>query len=69
MYRIAVEFFAVTASALHQVLYKPTKGLAAIALWPIKLFDGLTARSMERDRIAGGYFTIAKRTEAPASGR
>ncbi len=65
LYRIAVEFVAVTMSALHQVLYKPAKGLAAILLWPIKLFDVLTERSEEKDRIAGGYFVIATRTEAP----
>ncbi|WP_332639684.1 class I SAM-dependent methyltransferase [Brevundimonas sp.] len=69
LYRIMVEFFAVTASALHQVLYKPMKGAASILLWPLKLFDGLTERSAERDRIAGGYFVVATRTEAPSSGR
>lgn len=65
LYRMAVEFVAVTASVIHQILYKPAKGLAAILLWPIKLFDGLTERSAERDRIAGGYFVVATRTEAP----
>ena len=69
LYRIAVEFAAVTASAIHQVLYKPAKGLAAILLWPIKLFDVLTERSAERDRIAGGYFVIASRTGAAPSER
>tara|TARA_R110000787_G_scaffold10961_1_gene36425 strand:- start:229 stop:1098 length:870 start_codon:yes stop_codon:yes gene_type:complete len=68
LYRIAVEFAAVTASAIHQALYKPAKGLAAIAFWPIKLFDGLTERSAERDRIAGGYFVIASRTDKAPSG-
>lgn len=69
LYRIAVEFAAVTASAIHQVLYKPAKGLAAIVFWPIKLFDVLTERSAERDRIAGGYFVVASRTDQAPSGR
>lgn len=65
LYRIAVEFFAVTASAIHQTLYKPAKGLTAILLYPLKWFDGLGERSAERDRIAGGYFVVATRTHLP----
>lgn len=64
LYRIFVEFMAVTASALHRSLYRPAKGLAAILLYPLKLFDGLTERSEEKDRIAGGYYLVAKRTTA-----
>lgn len=62
MYRIAVEFWAVTFSALHPAFYRPVKGVAALLLYPFKLFDGLTERSPERDRIAGGYFVVARRT-------
>lgn len=66
-YRIAVEFCAVTMSALHRSLYRPAKGLSAVLLYPFKHFDGLTERSSEKDRIAGGYYVIARRTDAPPS--
>ncbi|WP_439475930.1 class I SAM-dependent methyltransferase [Brevundimonas sp.] len=66
-YRIAVEFCAVTMSALHRSLYRPAKGLSAVLLYPFKLFDGLTERSSERDRIAGGYYAVARRTDAAPS--
>lgn len=58
-YRIAVEFVAVTASAVHRALYLPVKALAAILLWPLKVADLLTPFVSEADRIPGGYFCIA----------
>lgn len=62
-YRIAVEFFAVTASAVHRSLYIPTKAAFSILLLPLKFADLLTPFAAERDRIPGGYFCIAvKRT-------
>jgi SAM-dependent methyltransferase len=60
-YRIAVEFLAVTASCLWNRLYRPTKLLAALLLYPFKWFDLITGRSAERDRIPGGYFCIARK--------
>jgi SAM-dependent methyltransferase len=60
-YRIAVEFLAVTISCLNQRLYRPTKALAAIMLYPVKFFDLLTPFSQEKDRIPGGYFCIARK--------
>jgi SAM-dependent methyltransferase len=60
-YRIAVEFLAVSVSCVTQRLYRPTKVLAAIALYPVKFFDILTPFSNEKDRIPGGYFCIAKK--------
>jgi SAM-dependent methyltransferase len=61
-YRIAVEFFAVSASCVSRRLYMPTKAAAALAFYPIKVFDLVTARSGEADRIPGGYFCVAKRS-------
>ena len=61
-YRIAVEFAAVTASCIARPLYMPTKAVAALALYPLKAFDLVTARSVEADRIPGGYFCVAKRS-------
>lgn len=61
-YRIAVEFLAVTASAAARSLYLPTKGLATVALAPLKLFDRLTPHPSQKDRIPGGYFCIVRKT-------
>jgi SAM-dependent methyltransferase len=61
-YRIAVEFFAVTASCLWRRIYMPVKAAAAFGLYPLKWFDGVTARSSEADRIPGGYFCVVERT-------
>lgn len=58
-YRIAVEFFAVTASALHRRLYIPAKAAFAVLLLPLKLADLLTRFAAESDRIPGGYFCVA----------
>lgn len=68
-YRIAVEFFAVTASCLHDSLYKPFKMFGALVLYPVKFLDQITKFSSQRDRIPGGYFCVAAKTLAsPAPG-
>ena len=60
-YRIAVEFFAVTAAVLSHHLYIPTKGLFSLLLYPFKLADLITRMSPEKHRIPGGYYVIAKK--------
>lgn len=61
LYRILVEFTAVTASAIHSKLYMPAKGIAALLWAPLRLFDLLTRFSDQRDRIPGGYFCVARK--------
>ncbi len=63
-FRIAVEFFAVTASSVSQRLYIPAKALAALVLYPLKAFDVLTRHSTEADRIPGGYYCVARRCKS-----
>lgn len=58
-YRIGVEFVAVTASCIHRSLYLLAKGVAAIALSPIKLLNGLS--TPQQDRIPGEYFVLAEK--------
>jgi SAM-dependent methyltransferase len=60
-YRIAVEFWAVLCSSVWRKLYLPVKGLVALLLAPLKLLDGLMIRSPQADRIAGGYYVIARK--------
>lgn len=60
-YRISVEFFAILASALGRVLYYPAKALGALLFYPLKWLDPWLMRSHEADRIAGGYFVIARK--------
>jgi SAM-dependent methyltransferase len=60
-YRIAVEFFAVLASALFRKLYKPTKLVFSLVLYPIKWLDPLMRRSLQANRIAGGYFIVCEK--------
>lgn len=62
LYRILVEFFAVTASTLGAFFYRPAKLATAILFYWIKLFDWLTPFASEPDRIAGGYYVVAVRT-------
>ncbi len=61
MYRISVEFFAVTASCVHSKIYLPAKGAFSLLLWPLKIFDLLTPFSDQADRIPGGYWIIARK--------
>ena len=60
-YRIAVEFWAVLFSGVWSELYLPVKGLVALLLAPLKLLDALMIRSPKADRIAGGYYVIARK--------
>ena len=59
LYRILVEFLAVTASTISQRFYRPVKGLAALLCYPLQWFDYLTPLSQEQDRIPGGYYCVA----------
>jgi len=61
-YRIAVEFCAVTASALTKKAYLPTKAISATLLYPIKLSDRLSKHASEVDRIPGGYYCVARKS-------
>jgi SAM-dependent methyltransferase len=60
-YRVAVEFFAVTAASLHRLLYLPAKAAGAMLLIPLRWADLLSARTDQAHRIAGGFFLIARR--------
>lgn len=64
-YRIAVEYFAILLSVPVPPLYIPLKAFFAVALYPIKMLDSLTAHSRQIDRIAGGYFVIACKPMTP----
>ena len=60
-YRIFVEFLAVSFSCLHNSLYMPAKGIAAVILVPLKLFDLLTPLSKNWARIPGGFYCVARK--------
>jgi SAM-dependent methyltransferase len=60
-YRIAVEFIAVVAASLHRGLYMPLKGVAAVALYPLKWLDRPLSRNPQVNRIAGGYYAISSK--------
>src|SRR5215472_13630172 len=61
LYRITVEFIAVSAARLWAALYKPVKGLSALLFYPLKWLDPILAGSPQADRIPGGYLAIATR--------
>ncbi len=61
-YRILVEFWAGLFAAIWSALYWPAKAAAAIVLYPLKWLDGWLGRGAQRDRIAGGYFVIARKS-------
>ena len=60
-YRISVEFWSILLSLGRAPFYKPFKGLFALLLYPIKLLDLVFDNSPERDRLAGGYFVVARK--------
>jgi len=60
-YRVGVEFVAGFFAAAWSALYWPAKAAAALLLLPLKWLDGWMGRSAQRDRIAGGYFVIARK--------
>lgn len=60
-YRVAVEYFAILFSVFAPPLYVPFKALFALLLYPVKMLDFFTAFSKQNDRIAGGYFVVARK--------
>lgn len=60
-YRVSVEFFAILFSGPLQSLYLPLKGIFSLLLYPIKWLDAYTRLSAQNDRIAGGYYCIARK--------
>jgi SAM-dependent methyltransferase len=60
-YRIVVEFVAVLLSRFLPWLYHPIKGLTAFLLYPLKWLDPLLLEGKHADRIAGGYYVIARK--------
>jgi SAM-dependent methyltransferase len=60
-YRILVEYLAILFSFLLPFLYKPFKGFFALLLYPIKLTDLFLIKSKQVDKIAGGYYVIARK--------
>ncbi len=61
-HRILVEFLAGVAARLVPQTYRPVKGVVAILFYPLKWLDGWLSAGAERDRIAGGYFGIGRKT-------
>ncbi len=61
-HRILVEFLAGMAARLVPQTYRPVKGVVAILFYPLKWLDGWLSVGSERDRIAGGYFGIGRKT-------
>jgi len=61
-HRIGVEFVAVLLSRLLPCLYHPVKGLVALLLYPVKWLDPLLLKGKQADRIAGGYYVIARKS-------
>lgn len=61
LYRITVEFIAVSAARLWGTLYRPIKGISALVFYPLKWLDPILAGSPQADRIPGGYLAIATR--------
>lgn len=60
-YRIAVEFFAIFISLLHNRLYLYGKGFFSLLFYPIKFFDAIIRKSSNSKRISGGYYLIAEK--------
>jgi SAM-dependent methyltransferase len=60
-YRISVEFVAILISRFFPYLYTLSKASAAIFLYPIKWLDRFLLNIEQNDRIAGGYYAIAKK--------
>lgn len=60
MHRILTEFVAVHFSVFGGTIYRLAKGLSAVLLSPLILFDVLTPYLPEKDRISGGYIVKAR---------
>jgi SAM-dependent methyltransferase len=61
-YRTAVEYFAILLSVPMPPLYMPLKAFFAFVFYPIKLLDAVTVFSRQTDRVAGGYYVVARKT-------
>ncbi len=60
-YRITVEFFALLVGGVCPCVYRVAKGVAALMLFPLKWLDSILVSVPEADRIAGGYYLIARK--------
>jgi len=60
-YRIAVEFVAALGAAITPRAYLPAKAVGALACAPLRWADHLPAPRAESDRIAGGFWALARR--------
>ncbi len=60
-YRVVVEFFAIFMSTFIGGLYKPSKLVFSLLLYPIKWLDPLMRRSREMHRISGGFFVVCQK--------
>lgn len=60
-YRILVEFFATFFALFSEKIYLPAKGFGALLFYPIKMLDPVLMKSPQCDRIAGGYYAIARK--------
>ena len=61
LYRIAVEFVAVSLGRMVPPAYHAFKGVAALLLYPIKWLDSVLSGAPQADRIAGGYYAIGRK--------
>lgn len=60
-YRILVEFVASTWGRVVPFMYIPLKALCAVILFPLKWLDSFLVTGPQADRVAGGYFVIARK--------
>jgi SAM-dependent methyltransferase len=60
-YRILIEFLATSFAAVLPWGYHVMKGGFALLCYPIKWFDPLLMLGRQSDRIAGGYYVIARK--------
>ncbi|WP_406699018.1 class I SAM-dependent methyltransferase [Singulisphaera sp. Ch08] len=64
-YRILVEFFATVLSRPFPRVYLYVKGALALFFYPVKWLDGVLYNGKQVDRIAGGYYAIARKLPSP----
>lgn len=60
-YRILVEFAATATARLVPRSYPVAKGTFALMFYPLKWADGILTRCAQADRIAGGYYLVARK--------
>jgi len=61
LYRVLVEFIATFFALVCEKSYLPVKGVSALLFYPIKMLDLILMKSPQCDRIAGGYYAIARK--------